>query len=196
MRMNDFNFFMQRGLFHVLDINAYDHILFLIALVVIYQFRDWKKILAMVTAFTIGHTLTLTLAVYQIFRLKTEWIEFLIPLTIFLTAIFNLLFINKNVKAKGISINIFFAFFFGLIHGMGFSGYFEIIIGKTKNKLLPLLEFALGIELAQIIIVLVVLLFGLIIQNIFKVSKRDWILVSSSMVAGMTIPMLIERVFW
>lgn len=180
----------------MLDKNAYDHILFLIALVVIYQFKDWKRILTMVTAFTIGHTLTLTLAVYQIFRLKTEWIEFLIPLTIFLTALVNVLFIKRNLKSKGLSINVFFAFFFGLIHGMGFSGYFELIIGKTKNKVLPLLEFALGIELAQLIIVLVVLLCSLIIQNIFKVSKRDWILVSSSIVAGMTVPMLIERVFW
>ncbi|MFD1315063.1 HupE/UreJ family protein [Namhaeicola litoreus] len=194
--MNDFSFFVQRGLFHVLDKNAYDHILFLIALVVIYQFKDWKKILAMITAFTIGHTLTLALSVFQIFRLKSEWIEFLIPLTIFVTGMVNILFIKRNLKSKGLSINVFFAFFFGLVHGMGFSGYFEMIVGKAENKLLPLIEFALGIELAQMIIVFIVLLFGIIIQNIFKVSKRDWILVISSIVAGMTIPMLIERVFW
>jgi hypothetical protein len=194
--MNDFSFFVQRGLFHVLDENAYDHILFLIALVVIYQFKDWKKILAMVTAFTVGHTFTLALSVYKIFTLKTEWIEFLIPLTIFLTALINIVLIKRNLKNKGLSINVFFAFFFGLVHGMGFSGYFEMIVGKTNNKLLPLAEFALGIELAQCIIVFTVLLFGLIIQKIFKVSKRDWIMVISSIVIGMTIPMLIERVFW
>lgn len=194
--MDDYIFYIQIGLNHVLDLKAYDHILFLIVLAVIFVFKDWKKVLWMVTFFTIGHTLTLALSAYGILNIGSDMVEFLIPATIFLTAIANILFSKRSNKETKSRFNIFIAFFFGLIHGLGFSNYFKILIDKDESKLLPLIEFALGIELAQIIIVFVVLLFGFVFQTIFKVNKRDWILVISSVVAGITIPMMAERFIW
>ncbi|MDZ7612572.1 MAG: HupE/UreJ family protein [Flavobacteriaceae bacterium] len=192
--MDDFQFYVQTGLFHVLDLKAYDHILFLLVLTIIYQYKDWKKVLWLVTFFTLGHTFTLLLSVYQILTFNMAIVEFLIPLTIFLTALLNILF-QKKPKIT-MTANIWLAFIFGLIHGVGFSSYFHLMVGKSAAKLIPLLEFALGIEAAQIVIVIITLFLGLVFQNVFKVSKRDWILIVSSLVAGITIPMMIERVFW
>jgi HupE / UreJ protein len=192
--MDDFQFYVQTGLFHVLDLKAYDHILFLLVLTIIYQYKDWKKVLWLVTFFTIGHTFTLLLSVYQVLTFNMAIVEFLIPLTIFLTALLNILF-QKKPKIT-MTANIWVAFIFGLIHGVGFSSFFRLMVGKSAAKLIPLLEFALGIEAAQIVIVIITLFLGLVFQNVFKVSKRDWILIISSLVAGITIPMMIERVFW
>jgi hypothetical protein len=194
--MDDFIFYIQIGLNHVLDLKAYDHILFLIVLAVIFVFKDWKKILWMVTFFTIGHTLTLALSAYGVLQVKSDIVEFLIPLTIFLTAMVNVYFSKRSNINKESRFNYFIAFFFGLIHGLGFSNYFKILIDKDESKLLPLIEFAFGIELAQIIIVFIVLLLGFVFQTIFKVNKRDWILIISSAVAGITIPMMAERFIW
>lgn len=193
--MNNFILYFKMGLYHVLDVNAYDHILFLIVLTVVYSFRHWQKILWLITFFTIGHTFTLALSVYGALRVNINIVEFLIPITIFITALVNIITARKTSKGKE-NINLIFALFFGLIHGLGFSNYFKMIIGKQENKLLPLLEFALGIEAAQIIIVLIILVVGSILQAILGVSRRDWILVSSSIVIGMVIPMLINRPFW
>ncbi len=192
--MDDFKFYVQTGLFHVLDLKAYDHILFLLVLTIIYQFKDWRKVFWLITFFTLGHTFTLLLSVYGVFTFNMSVVEFLIPLTIFLTALLNILF-QKKPKIT-MSANIWAAFIFGMIHGLGFSSYFQLMVGKSAAKLLPLLEFAIGIEVAQIAIVIITLFLGLVFQNVFKVSKRDWILMVSSLVAGITIPMMIERVFW
>jgi len=194
--MDSFIFFLKEGLFHVLDWNAYDHILFLIALAVVYDFRNWKKVLWLITLFTIGHTLTLVLAAYKVISVNTNWIEFLIPVTILITAIFNIFYARNTTKQAKTNTNLFFAVFFGLIHGLGFSGYFKMIIGQSSGKLIPLLEFALGIETAQIIIVFIILILGFIFQTIFRFSKRDWILIISSIVIGVVIPMLRNTVFW
>ncbi len=183
------------GLFHVLDIKAYDHILFLIVLAVIFSFSEWKKVLWLVTLFTIGHSLSLTLAAFEIINIKVEIIEFLIPVTIFITGVTNIFNAKKTSKTKD-SINLIFALFFGLIHGLGFSNYFRAMIGKEDDKLVPLAEFALGIEAAQVIIVLLILTIGYLLQNVAKVTKRDWILVTSSIVIGFSIQMMLDRVFW
>lgn len=193
--MEDFILYLKLGLYHVLDWQAYDHILFLIALAVIYNFNNWKKILWLVTLFTVGHTITLALAAYNIINLDIAIVEFLIPVTIFITALVNLLTIKKN-KQKSSNINLIFAFFFGLIHGLGFSNYFRMLMDDTEAKLLPLLEFAIGIEIAQVIIVIAILVFGYMAQTFFRISKRDWVLVLSSIVIGVVIPMLSERIFW
>lgn len=194
--MDNFMFFLKEGLFHVLDWNAYDHVLFLIALVVVYDFKNWKKILWLITLFTIGHTLSLILAAYKIVSISQNWIEFLIPVTIIITALVNVFFAKNATKQAKTNTNLFFALFFGLIHGLGFSGYFKILIGSSTQKLIPLLEFALGIEIAQLLIVLAILIVGFIFQTIFRFSKRDWILVVSSIVIGMVLPMLKESIFW
>ena len=194
--MDNFIFFLKQGLFHVLDWNAYDHVLFLIALAVVYDFKNSKKILWLISLFTIGHTLTLILAAYKIVSVNTNWIEFLIPVTIIITALGNIIFIKSITKNTKTTINLIFALFFGLIHGLAFAGGFKMLIGSSNSKLIPLLEFALGIELAQIIIVLFILILGFIFQTIFRFSKRDWILIISSVVIGVVIPILIKSIFW
>jgi len=193
--MDDFIMYLKIGLNHVLDFSAYDHILFLIALAVIFSFDQFKKVLWLITLFTIGHTLTLALSAYGVLKVDVKIVEFLIPVTIFITGVVNILNLGKHSSTKK-NINLIFALFFGLIHGLGFSNYFRMMVGREEDKLMPLIEFALGIELAQVIIVLGILIVGSIIQSLFKVTKRDWILVTSAIVIGFVIPMMIERVFW
>lgn len=194
--MDNFIFFLKQGLFHVLDWNAYDHILFLIALAVVYDFQHLKKVFWLITSFTIGHTLTLILASYHVISVSTKWVEFLIAVTILITALANIFYAKNTTKQTKTNINLVFALFFGLIHGLGFSGYFKMLIGSSHSKLIPLLEFALGIELAQVIIVSLVLILGFIFQSIFRFSKRDWILVISSVVIGVVLPILKRNIFW
>jgi len=193
--MDEFILYVKMGLNHVLDFSAYDHILFLIALAVVFSFHQLKKVLWLITLFTIGHTLTLALSAYGVLKIDVAIIEFLIPLTIFITGVVNIFNVGKTSSTKD-NINLIFALFFGLIHGLGFSNYFRMMIGREEDKLMPLIEFALGIELSQVIIVLGILVVGSFVQSLFKVSKRDWILVISSIVIGFVIPMMIDRVFW
>lgn len=192
--VEEFQMYFNLGLKHVLDWKAYDHVLFLIVLSVFYSFKDWKKILWLTTAFTLGHSLTLALSAYDILYIKMNIIEFLIPLTILITAIYNLITLQKPLKS--IKITIFLSFIFGLIHGLGFSSYFKILVDDTSNKLIPLLEFAIGIEIAQVMIVMAILIMSFSVINILKRKKRDWVLVISSVVIGVVIPMLIERKIW
>ncbi|MFK8060533.1 MAG: HupE/UreJ family protein [Polaribacter sp.] len=193
--MNDFILYFKMGLNHVLDFSAYDHILFLIVLAVVFSFNQWKKVLWLVTLFTIGHSITLALSAYGILKVNMKLIEFLIPVTIFITGVFNVFTAKKSSTGKQ-NINLIFAVFFGFIHGLGFSNYFRMMVGKEDDKLFPLLEFALGIEAAQIIIVLGILIIGTLLQNFFKVTRRDWVLVCSSIVIGFAIQMMLDRVFW
>ena len=195
--MSEFMIYLEIGLRHVLDINAYDHILFLVALTVPYAFKDWKKVLILVSVFTLGHTLALFLSVFEIVTIKASLVEFLIPITILCTAVYNLFTSGKSAKKDSISVTGFITLFFGIIHGLGFSNYFKSILpGSAGDKMLPLLEFALGIEIAQIIVVLIVLVLSFIVHNFFRNSKRDWILIVSSIIIGVIIPMLIESEIW
>lgn len=193
--MDDFMLYLEMGLYHVMDLKAYDHVLFLIVLAVVFSFTQWKKLLWLVTLFTIGHSVSLSLSAYEIVKIKIELIEFLIPVTIFITGATNIFNTKKISKIKD-NVNLIFALFFGLIHGLGFSNYFRGMIGKEEDKFLPLVEFALGIELAQIIIVIGILILGVLLESVAKVSKRDWIVVTSSIVVGFSIQMMLDRVFW
>ncbi len=193
--MDDFMLYLEMGLYHVMDLKAYDHVLFLIVLAVVFSFTQWKKLLWLVTLFTIGHSVSLSLSAYEIVKIKIELIEFLIPVTIFITGATNIFNTKKISKIKD-NVNLIFALFFGLIHGLGFSNYFRGMIGKEEDKFLPLVEFALGIELAQIIIVIGILILGVLLESVAKVSKRDWIMVTSSIVVGFSIQMMLDRVFW
>lgn len=192
--MDEFIFYTEFGLKHVLDVQAYDHVLFFIVLTINYGFKDWKKALWLITFFTIGHTLTLTLSTYHLIYVEMDIVEFLIPLTIFITAFYNISTSKKINKNK--TIGSFFAFTFGLIHGLGFSGAIRILIDDTDQKFLPIMEFALGIEIAQIMVVLIIFILGFFVFNLFKIKKRELVLVASSIVIGLIIPMLIERKFW
>ena len=191
--LNDFWFNVQYGMYHVLDVNAYDHILFLIVLTVPYVFKDWKRVLLLVSVFTLGHTLSLLLASYKIIMVNASLVEFLIPITILIVALYNVFTAGKKAPSEKIGILFFSTLFFGFVHGLGFAREFLMFVGQTDNKLIPLLEFALGIELAQLIVVFVVLVLALICQTIFRFSKRDWVMVISAVVIGLIIPMLIEN---
>jgi len=195
--MSEFLVYFNIGLKHVLDSAAYDHILFLMALVVPYAFKDWKKVLVLVTLFTLGHTLALLLSVFEVLQIKAQLVEFLIPITILITAGYHLFTAGKPAKKERISFVEIVTLFFGIIHGLGFSNYFKTILpGNATDKLLPLLEFALGIEAAQLIVVLAVLLLAYILQTFFRFSKRDWALVLSGCIIGVVLPMLIESEIW
>ena len=187
--MSNFITHVELGFKHVLDFNGYDHILFLIVLAVIFSFSQWKKVLLMITFFTVGHTFTLGLATYQIVTIKETVIEFLIPITILITAVVNILKFSIN-SSKRKKTNLFFALFFGLIHGLGFSNFLRVTLGRSEDKLIPMLEFALGIELAQIVIVLSVLILGTVLIHFFRVSNRDWVVITSAIVIGITIPII------
>ena len=156
--MSEFLVYFNIGLKHVLDSAAYDHILFLMALVVPYAFKDWKKVLVLVTLFTLGHTLALLLSVFEVLQIKAQLVEFLIPITILITAAYHLIMAGKPAKKERISFEVVVTAFFGIIHGLGFSNYFKSILpGNATDKLLPLMEFAIGIEGAQLVVVLAVL---------------------------------------
>jgi hypothetical protein len=195
--MSEFWIYFQIGLKHVLDIHAYDHVLFLTALTTPYAFKDWKRILLLVTVFTVGHTLALLLSVFGIIAVKANLVEFLIPITILVAAMFNLFTAGKASKNESVNLVFFLTLFFGIIHGLGFSNYFKTILGGTpSSKLVPLLEFALGIEAAQLIVVFVVLILSYIVQTVFRFSKRDWALVMSAFIIGVVIPMIVESPIW
>ena len=190
--LENFWFNVQYGMNHVLDINAYDHVLFLIVLTVPYMFKDWKRILLLVSMFTLGHTLSMVMAVYGIIQVNSKLVEFLIPVTIMIVALYNVFTAGKKAASEKVGILFLSTLFFGLIHGLGFAREFTMFVGKSDSKLLPLIEFALGIELAQLIIVFVVLFLGFVCQTVFRFSKRDWIVVLSAIVVGLVIPMLLN----
>lgn len=189
--MSEFWLYSRLGLEHVLDWNAYDHILFLIVLVAAYSFTSWKQVLWLVTIFTIGHTLALFLSVYEIVIVSSKWVELLIPITILVTAVYNIVTAKKKESQKNTSLLYFTTAFFGIIHGLGFSYYFIRIV--PDDKFLPLLEFALGIEAAQVIVVISAMILGFIFQNMLKTNRRDWILIVSSIVIGVILPILREN---
>jgi len=191
--MEQFKLFLELGLTHVLDINGYDHVLFLMVLAAPYLFANWKRILLLVTVFTLGHTLSLLLAAYNVVSVQSSLVEFLIPVTIGVAAVYNIVTAGKTQTNDKAGVLFFTTLFFGIIHGLGFSGYFKMIIGKSEDKLIPLLEFALGIEIAQAIIVIAMLILATIVQTFLRVSRRDWVLVVSAIVVGLIIPMLLER---
>ena len=195
--MAEFWTFFQVGLRHVLDINAYDHILFLVALTAPFLFKDWKQILILVTVFTIGHTVAMTLSVYNVIRMRSVIIEFLIPISILATALFSLFGGGKPPKAQSQTIILLITLFFGIIHGLGFSSYFKSILsGTPTDKLLPLFQFALGIEAAQVIVVMCMLIISYAIQSFTKFNKRDWTLILSAFVIGVVLPMIIDNDIW
>lgn len=193
---SDFLFNVQYGIDHVLDINGYDHVLFLILLTVAYSFESWKQLLVLVTAFTLGHTVALLLAAYGVLNIDDALVEFLIPVTIALAAVYNIIDGGKSVKSKSARWLFLITLCFGIVHGLGFGREFKLFIGKSDDKLLPLIEFALGIEIAQLIIVFLVLLLGLVAHVVLGRNRRDWILVVSAIVLGLVIPILKANIFW
>lgn len=190
--MTDFWFYIKLGLQHVLDLGAYDHILFLAALAVPFTFKSWKKVLVLATVFTIAHCTSLALSAYDIVRVNVSWIEFLIPVTIALTALFNLYRIYVKSEMKSLGFLSLATAFFGLVHGFGFSNYFNMMMAEEENKLFPLLGFATGIEFSQVVIVFLVLLLAYLVLDVLKISQRIFIILASILIFIITIPMLID----
>ena len=195
--MDTFWFYLNLGFNHVTDWNGLDHFYFLIALSLPFQFKDWKKLLLWVSLFTLGHSVSLIGSYFGWIKVEGSWVEFLIPITILVTAVFHLFTAGKSSKNESISFVAIVTIFFGIIHGLGFSSYFKSILpGDASDKLLPLLEFALGIEAAQLIVVFIVLILSYIVQTFFRFSKRDWALVMSAFIIGVVLPMIIESEIW
>lgn len=195
--MDQFWNFFQMGLKHILNVYAYDHVLFLIALAIPFSFKDWKRILVLVTLFTLGHTIALLLSVFGIIAVKVNVVELLVPITILIIALFNLFTAGKSNRKEGVNLVFLITLFFGIIHGFGFANYFKTLVGgNTIAKLLPMTEFALGIEAAQIVVIFVVLVLSYIVQTVFRFSKRDWALVFSAFIIGVVLPMIIENKLW
>ncbi len=191
--MGQFELYFQLGTNHILDLAGFDHILFVVVLCSLYSISEWKRIIILVTAFTIGHSITLALATFQLLNINSDLVEFLIPVTIGITAAGNIL--NPSAS-KGIQLNYFFAIFFGLIHGLGFSNYLEALLGKEVSLLNPLLAFNIGLEAGQILIVLFFLFFSLIPLKFFKVNQKQWTMVVSAIILGMAVMMMIDSKFW
>ncbi|MGX9985075.1 HupE/UreJ family protein [Soonwooa purpurea] len=190
--MQDFLFYLKLGWEHIISLDALDHQLFILALVAVYSFNDWKKILILVTAFTIGHSVTLALSVFNMLKIPSNWVEFLIPLTITITALDNILMRNKQKSLM--TMNYYLALFFGLIHGMGFANTARMMMAKEQNIFAPLLGFNIGLELGQIVVVFAILIILFILLNIFKVNRKDWIMFVSSGVFALALKMTLERI--
>jgi hypothetical protein len=190
--MNEFQLFFILGHKHVLDIYAYDHILFLAALTLSYDFGQWKRLVGLVTLFTLGHTASIVATFYGHVQAPAEIVELLIPVTI-ITAAGHNIWRSLHNKAQG-SIPLLFAvtLVFGIIHGFGFGRYFIQIAQGTGFQ--GFVAFALGIEWAQLVVVLAVLLLSFITQRVIGVNRRDWILVMSGIIIGLALPMLLERI--
>jgi hypothetical protein len=182
--------FFELGLYHIVSFKSYDHILFLVVLVVPYLFKDWKRLLILISFFTLGHTLSLLLGVYDITHLKGNVIEWLIPFTIIIMALYNIFTAGKFSKHSSPIVLFSMVLFFGVIHGLGFTNAFESLVSSKESTLLSVLEFALGIEVGQLIIVFCIVFFGFLGHTIFRVTTRDWVLVLSAVVLGLMLPLI------
>lgn len=194
--MHPFYFYLRLGFEHISNLVGYDHILFLIVLCAVYQIQQWRKILILVTAFTIGHSVTLVLASLDIFTIPSKIIKFLIPTTIFITALHNVISSNLPGKSSKMGRNYAMALFFGFIHGMDFSNYFKALLIDTSDIVIPLLGFNLGIELGQLLVVFFIIGIAYLLLNVIGVKHREWNVFISGAAAGMSLISMIENYFW
>ncbi len=190
--MGDFGFYLKEGVYHITDWKGYDHIMFVMALCLPYLLKDWRRVLILITAFTIGHSITLALSVFNKILVSSAWIEFLIPVTIFITALENLL--GNNTDKKHTSWRYASALVFGLIHGMGFSNYLKSMLGKSESIFSQLLGFNLGLEAGQLLIVAVVLFISFVFVQLLKTERREWTVFMSGGIFALSLIMAIERI--
>lgn len=168
-----FETYLSLGFKHILDPQAYDHVMFVIALCVIYKIKDWKKVLILVTAFTIGHSLTLALSTLNYVSINSELIETLIPITIIISAAANL--INQKPSSANQKLQYTLALVFGFIHGLGFSNYLKSLLGNEESVIAPLFSFNLGVELGQIIVVALTMLSTYLLTEKLKINRTYFI---------------------
>lgn len=193
--MNTFELYCKIGIEHIADFKGYDHILFILTLCGVYVIKEWKSILILITAFTIGHSISLAMAVLGFVTISAELIEFFIPVTIVITSVGNLFKKSGTISPLLQTVKYVLALFFGLIHGFGFSNYLKALLEKTE-LVLPLLSFNIGIELGQLIIVTSILTIATLVTRVGKVAQRDWNLVISGAGLGVSLIMSVERFPW
>lgn len=192
--MSEFQLYYGLGFDHILDINGYDHILFVVVLCALYQPRDWKKLLVLVTSFTVGHSVTLALATLDLIQFDSALIERLIPVTILFTAISNLVLKTSRVENGKVKRNFIYAGFFGLIHGMGFSNYLKALMNEGESIVWQLFAFNVGLEIGQLIIVAIFMAVSYLFVSIAGVSKRDWKIIISSAIGGVATLLLLNTI--
>jgi HupE / UreJ protein len=190
--MSDFGFYFSLGWEHIISWDALDHQLFILALAAIYLLKEWKQVLVLVTAFTIGHSLTLALTIFNVIHFPSNWIEFLIPCTIVLTAISNLF--QKNFTPRSIRINYFLALFFGLIHGMGFANKLRYILAKDQSIGWSLFGFNVGLEAGQIVVVIIILAISFLFVQLLKVDRMKWVIFTSAAAFSIGMQMALNRI--
>ena len=191
--MSLFELYFKLGLQHIADLKGYDHILFILMLCAVYSLNEWKRVLILITAFTIGHSLTLALATVDLIRVNGDLIEFLIPLTIFITAMANVLTKKQLVTSTLHYLKYSAALFFGLIHGLGFSNYLRSLLGTERGLVLPLFSFNLGIEAGQILVVAAIMLLTKVVVDLLHYPKREWHVLLSGAGLGISLVLMIER---
>lgn len=193
--MHPFEFYLKLGFEHIANLNGYDHILFLVVLCAVYQINQWRNILILVTAFTIGHSITLFIVSLDFFSIPSRIIKLLIPITILITSLQNVINIKQIENSSRTGKNYFMALFFGLIHGMDFSNYFKALIMSPDEIVIPLLGFNIGIELGQLLIVLFIVLISFIFLNIIKIKHLKWNLFISGAAFGISLISIMELIF-
>lgn len=193
--------YLRLGMHHIADLRGYDHILFVAALTVAYRPADWRRLLWLVTAFTLGHSITLALATLNVIRVNARLIETGIAATIVATSLMAIVVVAGSapgddvpVSARGQNARYLMAAGFGLIHGLGFSSFLRSLLGEGESLVVPLVSFNVGLELGQLSIVLAVLALGVLIERGFRFARRDWVLVSSGGIAAVGMTMIIERI--
>tara|TARA_Y200000002_G_scaffold288823_1_gene242960 strand:+ start:531 stop:1115 length:585 start_codon:yes stop_codon:yes gene_type:complete len=191
--MHPFQFYLKLGFNHIANFNGYDHILFLVVLCAVYQLKQWKKIIILVTAFTIGHSITLFLVSFDIFSIPSRYVKLLIPITIMFTSLYNIRSIEK-IKNSNMSKNYFLALFFGLIHGMDFSNYFKALIMSPEEIIKPLLAFNIGLEIGQFLIVFVIVLISYVFLSVLKIKYYSWNLFVSGAAFGVSLISILELI--
>lgn len=186
--------YFQLGFEHIISTTAYDHILFIVTLCAVYQLKEWKQILILVTAFTIGHSITLALSSLNFIKINSHLVEILIPVTILITAISNML---KNKKSDSLNLHKFkyvTALFFGLIHGLGFSNYLKSLLGMEENIIKQLFAFNLGLEIGQILVVVVLMAVAYLVVDLFRTHKNKWSLGLSIIGLGVSVLLIAQRI--
>jgi hypothetical protein len=199
---SEFAVYFRLGIEHIADLRGYDHILFIAALTVAYSLRQWRPLLILVTAFTLGHSVTLALATVGAVRVNTTLIEVLIPITILVTSVFNIVDsevtreeeIEAHRMRRHQSVLYALAGGFGLIHGLGFSSFLRAVLGEEQSIVVPLLAFNVGLEAGQILIVAVLFVIGAILTQWIGMRRRDWLLVVSGATAGVALTLIIDRI--
>jgi hypothetical protein len=198
--MSEYLTFIDLGFHHIADPRAFDHLLFIVTLCAVYRWNEWRKILILITAFTIGHSCTLVLSGFHILNVPSKIVEFLIPVTIVLTSIYNISRhktgqTESSTFSKSVSLNYAMAMFFGLIHGMGFANYFRALMGGEESILTPLFSFNVGIEMGQIMIVSVFFAGYFLLEKVFRMKHRDWNLYVSGIGGGGALVLMMQSLF-